>query len=328
MTKIAIIGAGISGLTTANLLKQDAEITIFEKSNGVGGRMSTRRAESYFFDHGAQYFTARTKQFQNFIQPMHDQGIIEHWNARYVRIDGYKIIERRNWHDEIPRYVGVPGMNHVAKILANGIDIRFNTRITSLSQNGKWQLIDDQHQQFDDFDWVISTIPSHQAAALLPKNVPFVSDINTIKMSACFALMLGFNKSLPIEFDAAHVTNSDISWIAVNRRKPKRSGPFTLMIHSSDKYADAHIDGDRDKAMRHLIEETAHIIGEDIAAADYKTIHGWRYANNANRDQKNISLLDHEHKIAACGDWSQGGRVEGAFTSAHDLVQKLKSCIL
>ena len=204
MTRIAIIGAGISGLTTANLLKQDAEITIFEKSNGVGGRMSTRRAKPYFFDHGAQYFTAKTTKFQNFIQPMHDQGIIERWNARYVQINGDQIIERRNWHDEIPRYVGVPGMNHVAKFLASEIDIRFNTRITSLSQNGRWQLTDDQHQQFNDFDWVISTIPSHQAAELLSKNIPFVSGINAIKMSACFALMLGFNKKAAGNIPAAH----------------------------------------------------------------------------------------------------------------------------
>ena len=38
--------------------------------------MSTRRAGPYFFDHGAQYFTARTKPFKDFIQPLVDQGII------------------------------------------------------------------------------------------------------------------------------------------------------------------------------------------------------------------------------------------------------------
>ena len=77
MTKIAIIGAGLSGLTAAHFLRDDADITIFEKSRSVGGRMSTRRAEPYFFDHGAQYFTAKTKPFQAFIQPLLDQDIIE-----------------------------------------------------------------------------------------------------------------------------------------------------------------------------------------------------------------------------------------------------------
>ena len=84
MIKIAIIGTGLSGLSAAHLLRDYADITLFEKARGVSGRISTRCAESYFFDHGAQYFTARKKLFHNFIQPLLNQGIIERWNARYV----------------------------------------------------------------------------------------------------------------------------------------------------------------------------------------------------------------------------------------------------
>ena len=96
MKKIAIIGAGLSGFSAAHLLKYCADITLFEKARGVSGRMSTRRAEPYVFDHGAQYFTARTKPFQDFIQPLLDQGIIERWDARYVKFRGNQILERRN----------------------------------------------------------------------------------------------------------------------------------------------------------------------------------------------------------------------------------------
>ena len=60
MTRITIIGAGLSGLTAADSLKDHAEITIFEKARSVGGRMLNRRAEPYFFDHGAQYFSTKT----------------------------------------------------------------------------------------------------------------------------------------------------------------------------------------------------------------------------------------------------------------------------
>ena len=51
MKRIAIIGAGMSGLTVANQLKDIAKVELFEKSRGVSGRMSTRYAESYQFDH-------------------------------------------------------------------------------------------------------------------------------------------------------------------------------------------------------------------------------------------------------------------------------------
>ena len=134
MKKIAIIGAGLSGISAAYLLKDHAEIHLFEKARGVSGRMSTRRAEPYFFDHGAQYFTARTRPFQDFIQPLIDQAIIERWNARYVKFEGNQIIERRNWIDGELHYVGIPRMNRVAKYLAEGLNVYINTLIVSLEQ--------------------------------------------------------------------------------------------------------------------------------------------------------------------------------------------------
>mgnify|MGYP006082578593 CR=1 FL=1 len=328
MTKIAIIGAGLAGLSAAHLLKDDAEITLFEKARSVSGRMSTRRAGPYSFDHGAQYFTARTKPFQDFIQPMLEQNIIERWNARYLKFEDDRIIERKNWSDEEPRYVGVPSMNKVAKFLAKGLDIHINTKIASLKYQEKWRLTDEQNQQYSGFDWVICTVPSPQAIALLPETFKYHTDIKAIEMRACFSLMLGFEQNLPLEFEAAHVTDSDVSWIAVNSCKPKRSDPFTLMVHSSEAYAQAHFDSDREQVMQHLIAETSSIIGCDASAAAYKTIHGWRYANNAQREQTSTIFLDQEYNLAACGDWCLGGRVEGGFTSAYNLALKMKECAL
>ena len=328
MTKIAIIGAGLSGLTAAHLLKDHCDVTVFEKSRGVGGRMSTRRAEPYFFDHGAQYFTAKTKPFQAFIQPLLDQGIIEKWNVRCVTIDADNTNTKENWKDDRPRYVGVPGMNNVAKFLAKDLDIQSNTRIISLSNYDKWQLIDEREQQFEEFDWVISTIPSPQAVQLLPQTFAFHRDIQLAEMDPCFALMLGFEKDLPIEFEAAQITNSDLSWIAVNSLKPQRPGPFTLMVHSNPEFARTHIDNDRQPVMQHLIEETSRIIGHDVSSADYKTLHGWRYANVTQRERTNRVFLDPVQKLAVCGDWCSRGRVEGAFTSAFNLAEKLKTHIL
>lgn len=328
MTKIAIIGAGLSGLSAAHLLKDYANITIFEKARGVSGRMSTRRSEPYFFDHGAQYFTARTKTFQGFIQPFLDQGIIERWNARYVKFKGNQIIERRNWHHEEPRYVGVPGMNHVVKFLASGLNVHINTRISSVKHQGVWQLIDEEGKRYSGFDWVICTLPSPQSSELLPESFKYHNDIQSIMMRACFGLMIGFERELTLEFDAAHVTDSDLSWIGVNSNKPQRAGLFTLMVHSSEDYAEEYIDGDRDQVMQHLVNETSHIIGQDVSQASYQAIHSWRYANNGNKKKKTPILIDHSLKLAACGDWCLGGRVEGAFNSAYNLVQYMKNKVL
>ena len=68
MKKIAIIGSGITGCTLAVNLKE-YDITIFDKSRGVGGRLATRRADNFVFDHGAPFFQIKTKEFYNFLKP-------------------------------------------------------------------------------------------------------------------------------------------------------------------------------------------------------------------------------------------------------------------
>lgn len=50
--RIAIIGAGSSGLTLAQQLKEYADVVVYEKACGVGGRMSTRYVDPFYFDHG------------------------------------------------------------------------------------------------------------------------------------------------------------------------------------------------------------------------------------------------------------------------------------
>ena len=66
---VAVIGAGLSGLSCAHALLQAGHtVHLFDKSRGPSGRMSTRRAEDahgpWQCDHGAQYFTARDAAFR------------------------------------------------------------------------------------------------------------------------------------------------------------------------------------------------------------------------------------------------------------------------
>ena len=69
---IAIIGAGMAGLSAALALKAAGRNPVlFDKGRGPGGRMSARRAQTPLgevrFDHGAQFFTARDPDFVQFI---------------------------------------------------------------------------------------------------------------------------------------------------------------------------------------------------------------------------------------------------------------------
>ena len=89
--KIAIIGAGLAGLTLAHRLVARHDITVFEKARGPGGRMSTRRADPYAFDHGAQYFTAETDRFRSLLKPLRETGLIAPWPKTVALANGARM---------------------------------------------------------------------------------------------------------------------------------------------------------------------------------------------------------------------------------------------
>ncbi len=328
MTDIAIIGAGLSALTVANILKADADICIYEKSSGVGGRISTRRAGPYEFDHGAQYFKAKSRSFEDFIRPMITQGVIGRWDARFVEFRKNKIVAQRNWNEGSPHYIGIPGMSAIGEYLSRGLTINLNTRISSFKKEGeKWCLIDELGNELGVFDWIISTLPVQQVIDLVPKTLSFYPKIEPVKMKSCFALMLGFDRHIELGFDAANIISNDISWISINNSKLKRNGSFCLLAHSSNNWADEHIDDNHNDVMEYLREKTSEIIGYDLRESNYKEIHGWRYAN-IERQEGLSHYIDENENFAACGDWCIQGKVEAAFSSGLKLANQLLPIII
>lgn len=70
MSRVAIVGAGVTGLSLALHLPQTANITIFDKSRRAGGRVSTRSSRQhpgYFFDHGASFIPS-TGEFAEYLR--------------------------------------------------------------------------------------------------------------------------------------------------------------------------------------------------------------------------------------------------------------------
>ena len=92
MKKIAIIGAGATGLFLANFLKYRAEVTVFEKSYRVGGRASSRSNAKISFDHGAQFISIKNKQVDDFLEKLSYQRAVARWDGKFLQIDS-KVIK-------------------------------------------------------------------------------------------------------------------------------------------------------------------------------------------------------------------------------------------
>jgi len=327
MKRIAIIGAGIAGLTLAYQLQHKAEITLFEKSRGVSGRLATRRLGEFEFDHGAQFFTARSNAFKQFIAPFIKQGIIAPWQPRVLTLAPGKKPYRRDWFE--PHYVAVPRMNSLTKALAGELDIELQTPISSLSavSEGQWQLRTPDAEWPETFDWVISTAPVIQSIALLGEHLSagILADdkaLQDVQMSPCFTMMLGFDQTMKLPFQAAKANNTSIEWIMVNSSKPGRDGLFTLVIQSSNTWASEYEEADQDWIRQTMLADLEKLLDMPLPPVTVESLHRWRYSRVEQALEQDC-VLDWQKGLAACGDWCLGGRIEGAFLSANSLARQL-----
>ena len=324
--KIAIIGAGLAGLTIASKLNNYTDISIFDKSRGAGGRICTRYAEPYVFDHGAQFFIARSNKFKKFLEPMIEAGVIQSWNAKFVEIKKDKIISKRQWNNNNPHYVGSPTMSSIGKYLSQDLNIQLNSEVSINRSKDQWQIVDKEGNDQGVFDWVISTAPVSQSVILLPVDFKFHESLLSRKMMGCFSLMIGFDDSIDLAWEAALVAGADISWISVNSSKPGRNGNFTLLVHSTNLWAEENINEEKDAVIEYLMNETSKIIGKKVYDANHIDLHRWKYANIKKQDI-GPPFIDTKNKIAACGDWCIKGRIESAFLSGFDLANEMRSLI-
>ena len=326
--KIAIIGAGISAITIAQNLKNVATVSIFEKSRSVGGRMALRRSGPYEFDHGTQFFTAKNKDFKKFIAPLIKKNVIKQWDARFAEFKNTKLLRNTTWGSEYPHYVGVPGMNSISKYLSKELNIKLNTKVNKIvkNTNSGWELFDDKFDNLGKFDWVISTAPPIQSAEILPIHFKYHDDLLSRKMVGCFSLMLGFKKALPLLWDAALIRDADISWVSINSSKPNREKSFSMLVHSTNAWAEKHLSDSYEDVISFLNKETSRIIGHDTSQADHIDIHAWRYANIGKQTKPNL-LIDYENRLASCGDWLIQGRVESAFEAGLMTAKEIMKII-
>lgn len=67
--QIAVLGAGVSGLTAARLLKEKGHaVTVYEKNDTVGGLARTRYTEGYLYDpHGGHIFNSKHQEVVDWV---------------------------------------------------------------------------------------------------------------------------------------------------------------------------------------------------------------------------------------------------------------------
>lgn len=311
-SRIAVIGAGMTAAACVQRLSANIDnIDVFEKSRGAGGRMATRRLDNdVTADHGAQYFTAATPAFQQFIDAMTPGGTIGPWPVR----------------DDKPCFVGAPHMNSPIKSVINGPRFYTSHLVEAVErrENNWWLTVNDD--LFGPYDYVISTVPAPQAKAFSQSaNLNLDRTLNSIKIAPCWALMLVFDRALSTDLKSWRDEHDMVGWVGRNSTKPGRA--FTedsWTVHATPGWSADNLEIEKEEAAELLFPAFTRIIGGEIPALIIKTAHRWRYAQTT-VPLGSPYLSDPTGTLLIGGDWCLGAKVEFAYESGRSMADAVLS---
>jgi len=318
--RIAIIGAGMAGLSCAHALQQHGlDVTLFEKSRGVGGRLATRRNEAGdSFDHGAQYITTRSPEFSRFIGTLQNERAAAEWKPHL----GDGAAAHHPW------FVGTPGMSALLKPLAQNLEVRTHATIRALERREHgWQLLGESDALPQPYDIVISTAPPAQTRALFEDDPALQKQLDAVSVAPCWTLMIAFSAPLDVGFDARRFDEGSVSWMARQASRPERlETRHAWVAHASASWSAEHLELTPEQAATAMQQELSRAISQSLPEASLVMAHRWRYAMTT-RPLGRPFLANDDHSLFAGGDWCLGASVECAYQSGVNMAEAVaKDC--
>ena len=312
---ILIIGAGMAGLSAARLLRDaNLPVLVLDKGRGVGGRMATRRIGHGRVDHGAQFFTVRDRQFAQRVAEWQEAGVVSQWGQGFADAKGSLP------SGEYFRYRGVDAMTSVPKHLAEGLNIRLQTRITAVSKESNHWLVRSQSGETFRGRALLLTSPVPQSLELLKAgHVSLPTDIRRelerIEYEPCLALLTVFAGASQIPAPGGlRFSEGPIAWMADNYLKGISPDAHTVTIHATPDFSRHHWQTDEKVVARKLLEAAVRWLHSEVLEWQ---IHRWRYSQPLTIISEQALLLSGLPSLVFAGDAFGGSRIEGAALSGY-----------
>lgn len=311
MTKIAIIGAGIAGLSCARRLA-DAGLksVIFDKGRGIGGRVATRRArndklDDLRFDHGAPCAHAREAGFTAILRNLVDTGHAAPWTD----------CTGRTWT------VGTPGMSAIPKELAAGLNVRLGTQITAVVSNGAgWRLHCDDTAY--DASHVVITVPAPQISGILGAEHPLVSVIADVQMLPNLTLMATVSGDAPVVNDP--MQSEPLALITQESSKPDRpqNDGTAWVAQAGQAFSLKYLEKEKSDIAKRMIPLLCNRLNITPDRVTHAVAHRWRYSQVSHSLGQPFARTS-DGTLYLGGDWCIGPMVEDAWTSGTSIAADL-----
>ncbi len=334
--KIAVIGAGIAGLTAGReLANAGHEVVVYEKSGEYGGRLATlykgERNEQKL-DYGIPYFTSNGSEFKKLVNELTENKVIKTWDGKFGQRDTKGNIQL--YENKSPFFIATNGMSSIAKYLGRTLDIRFNVKVGGLTHIGenrskkKSWMLNFPTALTEGADAVIIAAPARQAYALINTTIDeietlkLIREIDEVEYESQFSLLLGFNEADLPEWNALDCTDKIIQWISNESTKRDNGDVKCFVVHTTSEFAKDYINIDREQVVEKILSQLSQILGGWATLADWRKLHFWRYNRTTNPLPHDfMEIKGNDTPLALVGDYMNGNTVESAYLSGLKLAR-------
>ena len=322
-----IVGAGLSGLALARgILKArpSLEVSIVEKSRGVGGRMATRRSDHGRFDHGAQFYALKAP-----IAELHTA-----WTAAGLTQPYFTA-------GDSERLSAKTGMTALAKNLASELpSVQLEKRLASLAETRDGRVVahfeanakTGQTTEDDTgFDVVALTCPIPQSIEILrASSLAIPPGLQDIRYAKALIGLIEWTTppdraSLPPHGYLELADEDGFQTIVDQRAKGLHAEP-AWTVTMSPAWSERMFDTPEPETL----DEMLSLLNRRFGEGKVRTIQlkKWRYAHPFAAAESQFALAGNHQRTILLGDGFGGPSLNGAVRSASAACEWLLENVL
>jgi len=321
MIDYCVLGAGLAGSTIANLLTKKYSVEVFDKARNPGGRTSNRRYKNTLsFDHGAQYFKPKLKEFDRFLKKLEKIKVVKKWIGNHIDLN----LENDTLSN---KYIGKNGNNDISKHLLKGVKTNYLSAIIKISFNSRhWTITINENKKINCKNLII-TCPFPQLKKLAKNYLNKKTLSLPINMKPNITVMAAYKNHKKLSISSIKFEDKILGWAANENSKNRFKTNLNLWtVQTSLGYSKKFINKfktNKKTVINTIIKRFNKLMGFKNSNLIFTNIHGWKYSYCYKRTPFK-SLWSKKYNLGICGDWFLGPRAEHAWLSANDLFKKIK----
>ncbi|KAJ8396043.1 hypothetical protein AAFF_G00025750 [Aldrovandia affinis] len=344
MSRVLIVGAGLTGSVCACLLRREmpnkVKVVVWDKSRGAGGRMSTSRNPSNTgstADLGAQYISA-TPYYAHIHQSFYEE-LLAHSILKPLVAPVEGMMRRE---EGLRDFVTPNGVSSIVKHYLResaGAEVLFEHHVTHIHQKGAGWEVHWKDGAAERFDAVVLTMPVPQILQLQGDVSSLIDGgrrqkLEAVSYSSRYALGLFYKADARIDvpWAAKYIAdNPCIRFISIDDKKRNLDssdcGP-SVVVHTSVPFGVRHLEETKEEVEPLILEELRKILPRLPRPIGIK-VHKWRYSQvtSALADCPGQMTLLSKPPLVCGGDGFMHSNFDGCVESALKVFDVLKSSL-